>query len=97
MDIYMYSLDRITKEAIAEVYALRGEAANQGTVEQGAILLCERTDKKPEIKFDVSILDYETKHEMDIKIRKILKRHGIKFVFSNKGNPKLNFYYNQKQ
>jgi hypothetical protein len=97
-DIYLYSLDSITKEAIADIYELRSDASMQDNhLPLGAItLLSGGIQKRPEIRFDVSVLYYEAKHEMDIKIRKILKKHKIKFSFSNASNPKLNFQYEQK-
>jgi len=98
LDIYVYSLDRLTKEAMAEIHRLRMEASMQEGLPITAItILSAAGSKKPEIRFDVSVLDYETKHAMDLRIRKALKSNAIKFQFSNASNPKLNFYYGQKR
>jgi hypothetical protein len=85
------------KEAMADISTLKMEVEVKGNFPtDGITLFLGRNNARPEIRFDVSVLDWETKHELDIKIRKVLKKHHIKFVFSNASNPKLNFYYGQK-
>jgi hypothetical protein len=97
LDIYRYSLGRMSKEAIADIGTLRVEASWQDNLPLEAItLLLGGEHNGPEIRFDVSVLDYETKHGIDLRIRKVLRKHNVKFLFSNASNPKLNFYYSQK-
>jgi len=97
LDIYLYSLDKMPKEAVADIGALRVESSWQDSLPLEAITMLQiGSCNSPEIRFDVSLLDYDTKHEVDLKIRKVLRKHGIKFQFSNASNPKLNFYYSQK-
>ena len=97
LDIYLYSLDKMPKEAMADIGTLRIESSWQDNLPLEAItLLINGGHNLPEIRFDVSVLDYDTKHGVDLKIRKVLRKHGIKFLFSNASNPKLNFYYSQK-
>ncbi len=97
LDIYLYSLDKMPKEAAADISMLKIEVSLQDSLPEDAITLFLGGSRGgPEIRFDVSVLDYETKRAVDLKIRKVLKKHGIKFKFSNASNPKLNFYYGQK-
>ena len=97
LDLYLYSLDKMSKEAEAELDTLKIETVWQDNLPQETITLLQGGSRvKPEIRFDVSVLDWETKHVVDLKIRKLLRKHGIKFLFSNASNPKLNFHYGQK-
>lgn len=97
LDIYLYNLGSMPKEAIADLCTLRIETSLQHNLPPGAITLLSAESRNGlQIRFDVSVLDYETKHEIDIGIRKVLRKHRIKFLFSNASNPKLNFYYGQK-
>jgi hypothetical protein len=97
LDIYLYSLDRMPKEAMIDIFALKvGISWQSGSSPESITMHSSGSSGRQELRFDVSVLDYETKHEIDLRIRKILKKHRIKFVFSNASNPKLNFYYGQK-
>lgn len=97
VDIYLYtSLDKISGEAMSEIHGLRGPASGMENRPPAAITVTTGAPRnRLEIRMDVSDLDYETKHEMDIRIRKVLKRHRIKFLFSNVGHTKLNFFSKQ--
>jgi len=97
LDIYRYSLITMPKEAMADIRTYGIEMSWKDKLPLGIItLLLGEGNIRPEIRFNVSVLDWETKHEVDMGIRKILKKHRIKFLFSNASNPKLNFYYGQK-
>ncbi len=97
LDIYLYSLDKMQKESMTHILALTTQISLEDNLPKGAITLrLSGSRGSPELRFDVSVMDYETKHEIDLKIRKALKKEGIKFAFSNASNPKLNFYYGQK-
>ena len=97
LDIYLYTLDKMPKEAMADISTLRIETTWQDKLPSEAItLLLSGSHNLPEIRFDVSVLDYDTKHDVDLRIRKVLRKHRIKFQFSNASNPKLNFYHSQR-
>lgn len=96
LDIYLYKLDKMTKEAMADISMLKMEISTQHSLPPEAITMhLKGKHGGPELRFDVSVLDYETKHAVDLSIRKVLKKNHIKFTQSNASNPKINFYYGQ--
>lgn len=91
---YLYtSSDEVPEQVIAGIDEIRSQAHAEEKLPMTTITaVLGGIRNKLEIRFEVSALDYETKHGIDVKIRKLLKRHRVKFLFSDPGHTKLDFY-----